>query len=308
MDMGEVVRLAVLQTAAEVFSFAIRKFPELVALTVVAAVIVEPLMFLALQFTGGFAAVAFMFDAGGTTNSVITSTAGYGRALLIVLAGIILFFALVSVPIIRHITHNERLWLIRINRSTPRYMLYQIPVILILAVVVLVVLMIMTGYDSVLSGSLGAPGSVILVLGCAGLILACYFGARFSLIPVAAVASDSSKIGHGFELSRGNGFRLVMVFLLVGIPNLIIGLFAMDKVFLLYATYQESLAAVNEPDAANIFNGGPRQILELYGYIFSKPAFIAANSIVFLFLSLAVGSMLGVPAIAYRNLVDTFSK
>ncbi len=285
-----------------VFTFVIKKFPALFVLTVVAAVIAEPLTFLALQSTGNFAEFASLAHTDIATGGVIASLVESWRSLLIVLTGFTLFLALISVPVIRHVTHNEKLWLIRVNTNTARHMVCQVPAILILAGIALFILMATAGLDRVFTDSPGKPGLMTILLLFLIIIVLTYFGARFTLIPVAAVAGDSLNIGRGFGLTKGNGFRLVLVFLMVGIPMLIVGLIAMDKVLMLYSTNQESLTTVGEPDAANIFNGGPRQILELYVYIFSKPVFITANTIVLLFLSLATGSILGIPAIAYHKL------
>ena len=89
-------RLPVLQTVVEVASFVVKKFPALLALTCVAAVIAEPLTFLALQFTGNFAELASLFSAGVASNSIIASLAESWRGLLIVLLGVTLFLALIA--------------------------------------------------------------------------------------------------------------------------------------------------------------------------------------------------------------------
>jgi hypothetical protein len=294
--------LPVLQTVADVFTFAFRNFPSLFVLTFVAAVIVEPLTFLSLQFTGSFAEFASLAHSGVVTDRIIASLPKTGLCLLIVLMGALLFLALIAVPIIRHITHGERLWLIRINTNSFRYMLSQFPVILILVGIAVFALTAISAFGGIFTDTSGEPGVMTLLLLFPVIIALAYFGVRLSLVPVAAVASGSLNFDQGLALTKNNGFRLLLIILMTGMPVLIVGLIAMDAVLQLYMTDQDSLAAVGEPDASHIFNGGPKQILELYGYIFSKPAFIAANMIVFLFLAFAAGSMLSAPAIAYRKL------
>jgi len=300
-------RLPVLQTVAEVFTFTFRKFPSLFVLTFVAAVIVEPLTFLSLQFTGSFAEFASLAQSGVATDRIIASLPNTGLCVLIVLMGALLFLALIAVPIIRHITHGERLWLIRINANTLRYMLIQFPVIFILVGIAMLALTATATLSGVFTITPVELDMMTLLLLFPVIIALAYFGVRLSLVPVAAVASGLLNFDQGLALTKNNGFRLLLIILMIGIPVLIVGLIAMDAVLQLYMTDRDSLAAVGEPDASHIFNGGPRQILELYGYIFSKPAFIAANTIVFLFLAFAAGSMLSAPAIAYRKLTRSVS-
>jgi hypothetical protein len=76
----------------------------------------------------------------------------------------------------------------------------------------------------------------------------------------------------------------------------------METVLGLYGTDDGSVTVVSEPSSSQIFHGGPRQILELYIYTYSRPDFVAANGIVFLFMAFAGGVMLSAPAIAYRRL------
>ena len=71
--MSTRARLPVLQTVADVFTFVFRKFPSLFVLTFVAAVIVEPLTFLSLQFTGSFAECASLAQSGVVTDRIIAS-------------------------------------------------------------------------------------------------------------------------------------------------------------------------------------------------------------------------------------------
>lgn len=306
-NMSTRTRLPVLQTVRDVFTFVIRKFPSLFVLTFVAAFIAEPLTFLSLQFTGSFAEFASLAQSGVAADRIFASLPKTGLCLLIVLIGTLLFFALIAVPIIRHITHGERLWLIRINTSTLRYMLSQFPVILILVGIALFTLTATAAFGGALTNTPREPGLMTLLLLFPIIIALAYFGVRLSLVPVAAVASGSLNNNQGLAVTKNNGFRLLMIILMIGLPILIVGLIAMDAVLQLYMTDQDSLAAVGEPDASYIFNGGPKQILELYGYIFSKPAFIAANAIVFLFLAFAASSMLSAPAIAYSKLTKESS-
>ena len=217
--------------------------------------------------------------------------------------GRLLFLALIAVPIIRHITHGERLWLIRINTNSLRYMLSQFPVILILVGIAVFALMATAAFGGVLHkhpGRIWCNDASAVVPRHDHACLSSAF--RLALVPVAAVASGSLNFGHGLALTKKQRLSFSSDHLMIGIPLLIVGLIAMDAVLQLYMTDQDSLAAVCEPNASHIFNGGPRQILELYVYIFSKPSFIAANTIVFLFLAFAAGSMLSAPAIAYRKL------
>ena len=300
--MSTHVRLSVLQTVADIFIFSFRKFPSLFVLTLVAAVIAEPLTFLSLQFTGTFAEFASLAQSSVVTDRIIESLPKTVLGFLIVLMGALLFLALIAVPIIRHIVHGERLWLIRINTSTLRYLLSQFPVILILVGIALYALTATATFGGFFTNSPGESGVITLMLLFPVIIALAYFGVRLSLVPVAAVASGSLNIDQGLALTKNNGFRLLLIIFMIGMPILIVGLNAMDAVLQLYSTDQDSPAAVGELDASHIFNGGPRQIFELYGYIFSKPAFIAANTIVFLFFAFAAGAMLSAPAIVYRKL------
>ena len=61
-------RLPVIQTVMDAFTFAFRKFPSLFALTLVASVIIEPLMFLVLQVTGSFAEFSLFAQSGLSTD------------------------------------------------------------------------------------------------------------------------------------------------------------------------------------------------------------------------------------------------
>jgi len=300
--MSTRVSLPVFQTVMDTFAFAFRKFPSLFILTFVAAIITEPLTFLCLQFTGTFAEFASLAQPGVFTDHFVASLLKSGPGLLIVLMGVLSFLALITVPIIRHITHGERLWLIRINSRTIPYMLSQLPVLLILAGICLFFLKTTTVFGWDLTNTPVESGTIRFLLWLPVIIALSYFGVRLSLVPVAAVASGSLNIGNGFSLSRNNGFRILLIILMVGLPILIVGLIAMDAVLQLYSTDQDLLAAAGEPDASYIFNGGPGQILELYRYIFSRPAFIAANMIVFLYLAIAAGTLLSAPAIAYCKL------
>ena len=285
--MNTRVSLPVFQTVMDTFAFALSKFPSLFVLTFVAAIITEPLTFLSLQFTGAFAGLASLAQPGVSTERFIASLPNSGPGLLIVLMGVLFFLALITVPIIRHITHGERLWLIRINSRTFHYMLSQLPVLLILVGIILLWL---------------DAAAMKFLLWLPVLIVLSYFGARLSLVPVDAIVSGSVNIRNGLSLSRNNGLRLLLIILAVGLPILIVGLVAMDAVLQLYSADQDPLATASELDASYIFDGGPGQILELYGHIFSRPAFIAANMIVFLFLAIAAGALLSAPAIAYCKL------
>lgn len=300
--MSTHIRLPVFQTVADIFAFTFREFPSLFVLAFVAAVITEPLTFLCLQFTGAFAEFASLAQPGVFTDHFVASLLKSGPGLLIVLMGVLLFLALIAVSIIRHITHGERLWLVRINSRTIPYMLSQLPVLLILVGICLFFLKTTTAFGWDLLNTLVEPGTIRFLLWLPVIIALSYFGVRLSLVPVAAVASGSLNIGNGFSLSRNNGFRILLIVLIVGLPILIVGLIAMDAVLQLYSTSQDPLAGTGEPDASYIFDGGPRQILELYRYIFSRPPFIAANMVVFTFLAIAAGSMLSAPTIAYYKL------
>ena len=285
--MSTHVRLSVLQTVVDIFIFSFRKFPSLFVLTLVAAVIAEPLTFLSLQFTGTFAEFASLAQSSVVTDRIIESLPKTVLGFLIVLMGALLFLALIAVPIIRSVTHGERLWLVRINTTTPGYMLAQLPVILILAGI---------GFVAVIES-----GAVTLVLSPA-IIAFSYVGVRLSLVPVDVVASGSLNFSKGLALSKYNGFRLLVIMLLTGLPVLIVGLISMETVLGLYGTDNGSVTVVSEPSSSQIFHGGPRQILELYIYTYSRPDFVAANGIVFLFMAFAGGIMLSAPAIAYRKL------
>lgn len=300
--MNTDVRLPILQTVLDIFIFTFRKFPSLFVLTLVAAVIAEPLTFLSLQFTGTFSELASLAQSSVVTDRITESLPKTGLCFLIVLMGALLFLALIAVPIIRHIVHVERLWLIRINTSTLRYLLSQLPVVLILMGIALYTFTATVAFGGFFTSSPVESGVMTLILLFPVVIALAYFGVRLSLVPVAAVASGSLNIGQGLALTKNNGFRLLLIIFMIGMPILIVGLNAMDTVLRLYSTEQDSLGAVGEPDASHIFNGGPMQILELYGYIFSKPAFIAANTIVFLFFAFGAGAMLSAPAIVYRKL------
>ena len=280
-------RLPVIQTVMDAFTFAFRKFPSLFVLTLVASVFIEPLMFLVLQVTGSFAEFSLFAQSGLSTDYPIDSIYKILLGVLIILVAVLLFFALIAVPIIRHVTHGERLWLVRINTTTPGYMLAQLPVILILAGIAFVAVIESGAVTLVLS-------PVIIAFG--------YVGVRLSLVPVDVVASGSLNFSKGLALSKYNGFRLLVIILLTGFPVLIVGLISMEIVLGLYGTDDGSVTVVGEPGSSQIFHGGPRQILELYIYTYSRPAFVAANGIVFLFMAFAGGVMLSAPTIAYRKL------
>ncbi len=143
--MSTRARLPVLATVAEAFTFAFRKLPSLFILTFVAAVIAEPLTFLSLQFTDSFEAFSSLARSGMTDVGTVPLFPKAALGLVIVLLGALLFLAPVAVPIIRHISHRERLWLIRINSGTPLYILSQLPVILILATIAVIGL---RGFDA----------------------------------------------------------------------------------------------------------------------------------------------------------------
>ncbi len=295
--------LPVFQTVADIFAFTFKKFPSLFVLTLVSAVIAEPLTFLCLQLTGSFADLAALQYSSLFTDRSSAPLAASWLGLSIALLGVLLFFALSAVPIIRHLTHGERLWLIRINTSSPRYILSQLPVILILLGIILLVLTATTAFVGVVTNTPQDHGVMTFLLLLPVIITLAYFGVRLSLVPVAAVARGSLNIYQGLALTKNNGFRLLSIILIIALPLLLVGLVAMDVVLQLYATDQNSLSAVSEPQESQIFNGGPRQIIELYSYTYSKPAFIAANAIVFLFLAFAAGSLLSAPAIVYRKLI-----
>jgi hypothetical protein len=280
-------RLPVIQTVTDAFTFAFRKLPSLLALTLVASVLVEPLMFLILQVTGSAAEFSLFAQSGLSTDYTIASILRILLGILIILVAVLLFFALIAVPIIRHVTHDERLWLVRINTTTPGYMLAQLPVMLILAGIAFV--------------AVTESAAVMLVLSPAIIVLG-YVGVRLSLVPVDVVACGSLNYGKGLALSKYNGFRLLVIMLLTGLPVLIVGLISMEVVLGLYGTDHGSVPVVSEPDSSQFFHGGPRQILDLYIYTYSRPAFVAANGIVFLFIAFAGGIMLSAPAIAYRKL------
>ena len=245
------------------FTYAFRKFPSLFVLTLVASVLVEPLMFLVLQVTGSFAEFSLFAQSGLSTDYPIDSIHKILRGVLIILVAVLWFFALIAVPIIRHVTHGERLWLVRINTTTPGYMLAQFPVILILAGIAFVAVI--------------ESGAITLVLSPA-IIAFGYVGVRLSLVPVDVVVSGSLNFSKGLALSKYNGFRLLVIMLLTGFPVLIVGLISMETVLGLYGTDDGSVTVVGEPNSSQIFHGGPRQILELYIYTYSSPAFVAAPS------------------------------
>ena len=98
--MSTHVRLSVLQTVADIFIFSFRKFPSLFVLTLVAAVIAEPLTFLSLQFTGTFAEVASLAQSSVVTDRIIESLPKTVLGFLIVLMGALLFLALIAVAML----------------------------------------------------------------------------------------------------------------------------------------------------------------------------------------------------------------
>jgi cation transporter-like permease len=72
------------------FTYAFRKFPSLFVLTLVASVLVEPLMFLVLQVTGSFAEFSLFAQSGLSTDYTIASILKILLGVLIILVAVLL--------------------------------------------------------------------------------------------------------------------------------------------------------------------------------------------------------------------------
>jgi hypothetical protein len=302
--MSTAAKLPVFHIVEDAFKFAWRKLPALVLLTFTTLLVffipVALLMFGALGSIFAEVAATGTFDQTTEANFTGTSIGLIILAYLLLIIGILLFYATIITQIIRSVIHGERLWLIRINRNTFLYVLATIVVgLLFIPVYFLVAAPIVAGIVAMEAGELS--GWVLVPAILAALLIMLFFAVRLSLVPIDVVAKGRFAVGAGFKAGRGNTWRLFGVYLVMFIMILVVEIVALLILMPLSILSPVALS----PEVIASAETDPTILMDALAPLMSAPFMIAFFAFWLLLWNFLIGVTYSAPVFAYRHLTET---
>lgn len=167
-------------------------------------------------------------QGGGDQGAQIRSDIAIGLTLFLLLQFVVYVFALASIAVLWHRKilldeTSDASFPFRLDRPVWRYIGYFI----LISLVLLVPAMIATGVAAA-TGLLG--GSLIYLAGVIGAIALVFLliaSLRLSIVlPAVSVGREGFGIAHAWEVTRGNGLRLLAASILIGLGMVVISLLA----------------------------------------------------------------------------------
>jgi len=310
--MSTRAKLPVFEVVEEAFKFAWRKLPALLILTITTSILIFlPIFLIVLALTLSDFGLFSLFDATSTaeleTAVEVTPVADWTLGVSVVLFAILiilavsLYYSIIISQIIRSVMYGERLWLIRINRNTFRYLL-AIVVVMLLSIPVLVLASAPIGIGVYLTDATDIPEGLILAPAIlVALMILVFFFSRLWLVPVDIVTRAKFAIAHGFKAGRSNAWRLFGVFIVVAITTNVIMLVSLLILLPLSMLSPVTLA----PEAIETIETDPAILVDLFSASFTAPFAIAYSVLSTLIQTLLLGVTYSAPVFAYRHLIGS---
>jgi ABC-type multidrug transport system fused ATPase/permease subunit len=305
--MSEKVKLQIVDTLGEALSFAWKKLPVIIFVTLIPTVIlIGPVFYFVLtQFGDLFSELSTLAQsAEGEVDDAQLETIALTilpiyAIFLLMLPLHLLYYAMISVPLNRYIVLSERPGPIRLDRYVWRYFFGQI-VFWFLSVGIILGIMGPVVAAIIALKDYGDGGEFATVaIGFFGVGLVIFLLVRLSLFMVEVSINGKFNVRNAFKMTRGNFWRLVGVFLLFIVLFMALS-FVFEIVFYgfgalaLFSNIGAIEAATETEDIGAIFAALRDMVLSPIGGIFA--------GIFALYLLFITGLQVAMPAFVYKAL------
>lgn len=306
------VKLPVFKVISDTFEYAFKNYGSVLKVMFIPTLIFFgfTIFYFLPRFMEIIPALVELENSGGTDpDNLSEATIRQFVSLLIFYFGFVftivilapIYAAVTTVPMIRQSAIDEKPGWLRFDGATLRFfaMSYVLPFILMLP---LIPVFLSLDYF-VQNIEIENPNIAMIVLGVLAVVLVyLFFIIRLFLAPTDAAVSGEFRLSAAWQMTRGNVWRVVGLFILMAIIFAIIGslieLAVVLMAILLFAINGSGVGLLEQLDAAE----SPQAVFDLLGGLIYSPGFAALAVLVFLGVSFLTGVQNGLLGKIYREL------